>query len=80
MAIVLILVLGAAAGQLVTVQKAHSSFGNYYAFRGCEQLIKRAPDYGICKTASGKTIKMVEFRGKWYLDHDLPTCVRNFCF
>jgi hypothetical protein len=58
--------------QLRTVDIAHSSFENYYAFRGCVQLLEKTDTYGICKTASGKTIKIVLYNGKWYLDRDLP--------
>jgi hypothetical protein len=54
------------------LQKAHSTFDNYYAFRGCKHLIKRTPTYGICTTQSGETIKIVLYHGKWYLDGDLP--------
>jgi len=65
--------------QTITLQKAHSTFENYYAFRGCEHLIQRTNDYGICKIANGQTIKIVKYQGKWYLDGDLP-CKQLFCF
>lgn len=68
------------ASQFLYVEKAHSTFENYYAFRGCTQLVERTDMYGICKTSSGQTIKMVLANGKWYLDGDLPTCWSNFCF
>jgi hypothetical protein len=58
--------------QLLLLQKAHSTFENYYAFRGCTQLFEKTQDYGICKTNTGQTIKIVKFQGKWYLDGDLP--------
>ena len=54
------------------LQKAHSTFENYYAFRGCVQLLNKTDDYGFCKTVSGKTIKIVKFQNKWYLGGDLP--------
>ncbi len=54
------------------LQKAHSTFENYYAFRGCTQLLSKTDLYGICKTNSGQVIKIVRFQGKWYLDGDLP--------
>lgn len=54
------------------LQKAHSTFENYYAFRGCVQLISKTDTYGICKLASGKNIKIVKFQNKWFLDGDLP--------
>ena len=58
--------------QVRMLNKAHSTFDNYYAFRGCTQLITKTPTYGICKTGSGQTIKIVLYHGKWYLDGDLP--------
>ena len=59
--------------QLQTLRKAHSTFANYYTFRGCVQLLTKTPTYGICKTASGSTIEIVLYHGKWYLNNDLPT-------
>ena len=58
--------------QIIYLQKAHSTFDNYYAFRGCVQLLEKNQEYGICRTKSGQTIKIVKFQGKWYLDGDLP--------
>ena len=52
--------------------KAHSTFENYYAFRGCVQLLVRTDNYGVCRLASGQTIKIVKFHDQWYLDGDLP--------
>lgn len=66
--------------QLTTLKKAHSTLENYYAFRGCVQLLNKTENYGICKTDSGKTIKIVRYQNRWYLDGDLPACWRNFCF
>jgi len=54
------------------LEKAHSTFENYYNFRGCVQLLSKTENYGFCKTASGGIIKIVKFQGKWYLDGDLP--------
>jgi hypothetical protein len=69
----IILVLAALAiDQLIVLQKAHSTFENYYAFRGCTQLISRTDTSGVCKTASGGTITIVEINGKWYLQGDGP--------
>jgi len=73
--ILLIVVIGLGAfglNQERTLHKAHSTFDNYYAFRGCTQLIKREPTYGVCKTGSGQTITIVQYHGKWYLKGDLP--------
>ena len=64
-AMVIVLALG--INQIIFLQKAHSTFDNYYAFRGCTQLIQRADTYGICKIASGATITIVEINNKWYL-------------
>jgi len=58
--------------QIRLLHKAHSTFDNYYSFRGCVKLLKKTPTYGICKTNSGRTIKIVLYHGKWYLDGDLP--------
>ena len=54
------------------LRKAHSTFTNYYAFRGCVQLIEKTDTYGICKLSSGQTIKLVNISGRWYLDGDGP--------
>lgn len=67
-----ILVIAFGVYQVLYLQKAHSTFENYYAFRGCMQLLEKTPEYGTCKTDSGQTIKIVKFEGKWYLDGDLP--------
>jgi hypothetical protein len=58
--------------QVLYLQKAHSTFENYYAFRGCTKLLQKTSDYGICKVQNGSTIKIVKYQGKWYLDGDLP--------
>jgi hypothetical protein len=58
--------------QVRLLNKAHSTFSNYYSFRGCVQLLKKTPTYGICRLKSGQTIKIVLFKGKWYLNGDLP--------
>jgi hypothetical protein len=57
---------------LAVLQIAHSSFDDYYRFRGCVQLINKTDDYGYCSVASGETIKIVKYQNKWYLDGDLP--------
>ena len=65
--------------EAVKVDKAHQTFENYYAFRGCTQLVKKTNTYGLCMLSTGQRIKIVEFRGKWYLDGDLPTCIAGVC-
>ena len=54
------------------LNKAHSTFDNYYSFRGCVELINKTNDYGFCKIDSGQIIKIVKYKEKWYLDGDLP--------
>jgi len=58
--------------QVLYLKKAHSTFENYYAFRGCVRLLERTGEYGTCKLSDGKIIKIVEFKDNWYLDGDLP--------
>jgi hypothetical protein len=58
--------------QVVMLEKAHNTFENYYAFRGCTELLEKTDNYGTCKIASGQIIKIVKFEKKWYLDGDLP--------
>ena len=67
---ILVLVFG--IYQILYLQKAHSTFDNYYVFRGCAQLLNKTDDFGVCKLNSGKTIKIVKFQNRWYLDGDLP--------
>jgi hypothetical protein len=79
-----ILILAATAGlfghQWTMLRWAHSTFDNYYAFRGCVQLIDKTDTYGDCRTADGETIKIVLYQGKWYLNGDLPWfCVGSLC-
>lgn len=76
----LVILFALAINQVVTVQKAHSTFSNYYEFRGCTQLLTKTNSSATCKLSDGKVIKLVLFNGRWYLDGDLPTCWGNFCF
>ena len=79
-AVVAALVLASlVVSQFFIVQKAHSTFENYYAFRGCTSLLERTDTYGICTTNAGQTIKIVNVGGKWYLDGDLPVCYFDWC-
>ncbi len=50
---------------------AHSSFENYYNFRGCVELLEKTDNYGICRLSSGQTIKLIKVNNKWFLDGDL---------
>lgn len=71
--IIVVILIGLGAYQIRALQRAHSTFTNYYSFRGCVQLVEKTPTYGICKTGSGQTIKIVLYHDKWYLNGDLPT-------
>lgn len=78
---VLVIIFSLGVSQWISLRKAHSSFENYYAFRGCTQLISRTDTEGTCQTDSGQTIKIVKFHDNWYLDGDLPwACVGSICF
>ncbi len=77
--VVILALIIVSVDQMIVLRKAHSTFDNYYAFRGCIQLLARTDSYGICKTDSGQTIKIVQFNGRWYLDGDLPICWQNIC-
>ncbi|HWB34104.1 MAG TPA: hypothetical protein VG753_02180 [Candidatus Paceibacterota bacterium] len=62
---------------------AHSTFENYYAFRGCQTLVDRTDAYGDCTLADGSTIRIVKFDNRWFLDGDLPVCMigwGSMCF
>lgn len=58
--------------QVRMLNKAHSTFENYYKFRGCTELLSRTATEGTCRTSKGQIIKIVLYNGKWYLDGDLP--------
>jgi len=77
--VVLLLCLG--AWQWWYLRQAHSTFDNYYAFRGCQQLVSKTDDSGTCITHSGQTITIVKYQDKWYLQGDLPwACITpTFC-
>ena len=72
MAGIVLVLLVVGIDQVIVLRKAHSTFDNYYAFRGCTQLLEKTDTYGICKITSGATIKIVEIGNKWYLDGDGP--------
>ncbi len=80
--IIFILIISACIlgiSQIILLNKAHSSFTNYYNFRGCTQLVEKTNSYGICKLGSGQTIKIVKYDNKWYLNKDLPICIGHTC-
>lgn len=62
------------------LRKAHSTFEDYFKFRGCVELIEKTDTYGICRLDSGKTIKIVKFENRWYLDGDLPYKIFGLTF
>ncbi len=68
------------AYQILYLRKAHSTFENYYKFRGCTQLLQKTDNYGICKTIEGTAIKIVKYKDRWYLSGDLPVCLFHICF
>jgi hypothetical protein len=79
--IVVIIIIMLGVNYWLYLRKAHSTFENYYTFRGCTQLLEKTDIYGTCKTNSGQVIKIVEYRSKWYLDGDLPwACMGEICF
>ena len=63
-----VVILVFAVWQVMLLNKAHSTFENYYNFRGCTQLLDKTDISGTCLTKSGETIKIVKFNNKWYLD------------
>lgn len=70
-----VVVLGAFfAYQVHRLTIAHSTFENYYKFRGCKTTIVKTETYGDCQLADGSTIRMVKFNDAWFLDGDLPQC------
>jgi hypothetical protein len=76
-----LVIFALAFSQWLYLRKVHSTFENYYAFRGCTELLEKTDSYGTCKIASGQVIKIVKFDGKWYLDGDLPwACLGKICF
>ena len=60
--------------QVLSLQKAHGTFDNYAAFRGCAQITSHTDTTGTCVTNSGQSIKIVKFDNRWFLDGDLPQC------
>lgn len=60
------------------LQIAHSTFDNYYKFRGCADLINKTENYGFCKINSGQIIKIVKYENRWFLDGDLPSEFPNW--
>lgn len=79
--LVFIVIFALALNQWFVLRRAHGTFDNYYAFRGCTRLLEKADSFGTCQTESGQIIKIVQFQNKWYLDGDLPwACLGSLCF
>ncbi|MDE1970263.1 MAG: hypothetical protein KGI50_01670 [Patescibacteria group bacterium] len=79
--IFVILVLAFGIGYWLYLRKAHSTFEDYYAFRGCTELISTTTDSGTCRTSNGKILTIAAYHGKWYLDGDFPwVCFAKTCF
>lgn len=68
--VVILVLLIAGIQQVTMLHKAHSTFQNYVAFRGCTQIISQTTTSGICKTATGEIINLVKQNDKWYLAGD----------
>ena len=64
--------------QVLYLQKAHSTFENYAAFRGCTSITSHEETSGTCTTATGQTVQIVQFDNKWFLAGDLPQCAIGF--
>lgn len=58
------------AYQIHILTVAHSSFENYYNFRGCAELIERSDVRARCRLDSGEVITLVEVDGQWFLEGD----------
>lgn len=81
MSVIALCVLAIGINWLMILKKAHSSFENYYAFRGCVELLEKTDTYSTCKLSNGNEIKIVKYQDKWYLDGDLPWgCIGKFCY
>lgn len=80
--VIAILLVGLGVQQVLYLQKAHSTFDNYAAFRGCAQITSRTDTQGTCTTNTGQTVTIVKFDDRWFLQGDLPVCMINigsFC-
>ena len=71
LAVLFLFFLVAGIYQVHMLRVAHSSFENYYKFRGCVALVEKTETYGTCRLQSGQVIKLVQVAGRWFLDGDL---------
>lgn len=72
-AAVCLIILGiVVASQAITTYYAHDTFESYCAWRGLV-VESKSTDFGYCKNPkTGKLSKIVLYKGRWYLDGDLP--------
>lgn len=69
--ILFVAVIAGAVYYISYLQNAHSSFDNYYNFRGCTSLVSKTDNYGYCKLQDNQTIEIVRCQNnKWYLNGD----------
>jgi hypothetical protein len=78
--IILVVAGGVLSYEMYETNLAHSTFERYYTFRGCSELIDKTPTYGDCRIANGQEIKIVLYKGRWYLSGDLPMHFGNITF
>lgn len=58
--------------EIITTYKAHETFDGYCRWRGLT-VENRTSGFGYCKNPhTEKEYKIVLFKGRWYLDGDLP--------
>jgi len=60
--------------QLAILHKAHRTFDNYAAFRGCAAITSRTETSGTCTLGSGRSIKIVRFNDRWFLEGVCRCC------
>jgi len=77
---ILILLAGFVGYRMYQTHLAHTTFERYYAFRGCNELVDKTATSSDCRLANGQVIKIVFYKGGWYLDGDLPISLGNFTF
>lgn len=58
--------------KVLYLRRMHSTFENYYKFRGCRELIEKNDVSAVCRLSDDKLIKIVKYKDRWFLDGDLP--------
>lgn len=79
LAVLIVLFVALAVWQFFVLRAAHRSFADYAAFRGCTTVTGRSASSGTCTIADGRSITIVKFDGRWYLQGDLPFCWNGIC-